>query len=675
MDTFESPVPEVAPVWPYPVNYDKINEVATDILIIGGGTAGCHAAIAARKRGSDVLVIDKASVITSGCGGSGVDHWHNACTNPSSRITPEEQVSAFQDCRQGIATSEYGSRACHYITARESWDALLDVESWGIKIKDEEGEFLGAEFRDEETKLMFAYDYHNRTVVRVQGAYIKNAMHEEMKRIGVRIQDRVMITALLTEDGKPGNRVIGAMGFNIRTGEFYVIKAKATIVCTGPSTRLWVFSTELVGGNSVHDDPNDVGDGNAIAWRAGAEFGQMEAGGRTVGGFRYLGYGTGNAHNTWFACSIVDANGKEVPWQDRDGKILKSISERYYPTPGQTMTYHGPPPHPYETEGPSLIKDLPERIEAGEFVLPFYADLPGMPELERRAIFGLMVGNEGKTRHGVYEPYTLGGFDPDKHMMQANVLPPEEAGVHKPWWNGQGPPQWRETAFGGGGGLVYDWDLQTNLPGLFVAGNQMLGGGNHSQSAATGRYAGRKATAFASSCSSSKPDPAQVTAERERVYAPVKRKDGIGWKELQAGLCRVMQDYCATYKAEETLTIGLEWLASIEASEGQEVFARNPHELARVMEAFSRLTVGQMIMHASLGRKASSAACDFQRVDYPEVDPPEWDKYVTIKLEDGEVKTGERPCDYWLREPFASSYEENYAAHCGLDDPAMEAAQ
>lgn len=675
MTVGQSPFGADTPAWPYNVDYDKVNQHTADVLIIGGGTAGCHAAIAARRRGAKAIVIDKANIITSGCGGAGVDHWHNACTNPVSRVSPEEMVDAFQDCRKGIATSEYGSRASHYITTRESWPALLDVEQWGVKIRDTEDEFAGAEFRDDSTKLMFAYDYHNRTVVRVQGAYIKKAMYNELRRLRAQLVNRVMVTALLTEGGRIGGRVIGAMGFDIRTGEFHVFLAKATIVCTGPATRLWVFSTELVGSNSVHDDPNCVGDGNAIAWRAGAMFGQMEAGGETVGGFRYLGYGTGNAHNTWFACTVVDANGKEVPWVDRDGRILSTVSERYQPAPGQRIFYHGPPPHPYETAGPSLIPDLGDRIAAGEFKLPFYADLPAMPDHERRAIFGLMVGNEGKTRHGVYEPYALGGFDPDKHMLQANVLPADQAGIHKPWWNGQGPPQWRETAFGGGGGLVYDWDLRTTLDGLYVAGNQMMGGGNHSHAAATGRYAGRKAAAYATRATTPTVDADQVRAERQRVYAPVKRSDGIGWKELQAGLCRVMQDHCSNLKSEETLTIGLEWLASIEESEGQEAYARNPHELARLMEAFSRLTVGQMIMQASRARRASSDAMNFQRVDYPAVDPPDWDKFITLRLDGGDVATGELPCDYWLHEPYAPNYAENYADHAALDQQDLAAAQ
>jgi hypothetical protein len=48
------------------------------------------------------------------------------------------------------------------------------------------------------------------------------------------------------------------------------------------------------------------------------------------------------------------------------------------------------------------------------------------------------------------------------------------------------------------------------------------------------------------------------------------------------------------------------------------------------------------------------------------MDPPEWEKFVTTRLENGEVKVGELPFNYWLLSPNAPSYEENYQAHCGL---------
>jgi len=161
-------------------------------------------------------------------------------------------------------------------------------------------------------------------------------------------------------------------------------------------------------------------------------------------------------------------------------------------------------------------------------------------------------------------------------------------------------------------------------------------------------------------------DRKQVDKEKARVYAPVNREGDTGWKELQAGICRIMQDYCGEYKGEETLKSGLWWLNNIRESEAARTCVRNPHELVRFLEGMVRLTVGEMIMHASLARKASSSALDFNRIDYPEMDPPEWDKFVTIKREDGEVKVGELPFNYWLLPPNAPTYKENYDRHCGL---------
>ena len=652
--------------WPYPVNYGKENEVVTDVLIIGGGVAGCHAAINATKRGAKVVVVDKVSVISSGSGGAGVDHWHAACTNPCSKVTPEDMTKLVDKCPFGV-TNEYGNGITCYILCRESYDALLDMEKMGVKVRDVDDEFIGAEFRDEKTKLMFAYDYENKHCIRVNGgAEIKAALYNELKRLGVEIYNRVMATSLLTEGGKQGARVVGATGVNVRTGEFYIFKAKATILCTAKPLRLWVFSTELQGFASVHDDPNCAGDGHAMAWKAGAEFTMMEISIPHAGGFRYPPYGAGNAHNTWYACNIVDANGKEVPWVDRDGRPLKTLSERYRPAPGQKFFLMNTGPSPYEYRGPTLIPDLPERIKKGEFVLPLYADLPSMPEHERRALWGLMIGNEGKTRIAVYDVYGKAGFDPDKDMLQANVLSPD-AYTFVPWWNNLMPvPQWREPGFVNSGGVVFDWELKTTLEGLYAAGMQLAGGADHAASAATGRYAGRKATEYTLQTREPIIDREQVEKEKARVYASVKRNDGIGWKELQAGLCRVMQDYCGEYKSEETLKMGLRWLNSIRESEASKVYARNPHELMRALECLVRITAGEMIMHASLARKASSTALDFRRIDYPEMDPPEWNKFITTRLSTGEVKVGELPVNYWLLPPNAPTYKENYERHCGL---------
>jgi len=206
MMNFEEPLEEGALEWPYPVNYGKENEINADVLVIGGGLAGCNAAISAAKKGVRVVVVDKAPVIRSGSGGAGIDHWGSAFTNPCCKITPEEMIQAGHDRVGG--GSGYSSGHTNFITYKDSFDALLDVEKMGLKIRDEDDEFIGAEFRDEDTKLLFAYDYENKHTVRIQGATMKPTLYKELKRLGVEIIDHVMGTSLLTEGGKQGGRIM-----------------------------------------------------------------------------------------------------------------------------------------------------------------------------------------------------------------------------------------------------------------------------------------------------------------------------------------------------------------------------------------------------------------------------------------------------------------------------------
>ena len=650
------------PEWPYPIRYGEVNEITSDVLVIGGGVAGCRAAISAAQKGAKVAVAERGMAKRSGAGGAGVDHWHGACTNPCSKVTPEAYTRAVFDSAHG-----YTSGAVRYISTREGWDTLLECEEMGVQIRDVDDEFKGADFRDEETKLMFAYDYENKHVLRVWGYNIKPCVYNEMKRLGVDIHNRIVTTSLLTEGGKQGTRVVGATGVNTRTGEFYVFKSKATIIATGGAGRLWLFLPELTAPSSM-GDLNNSGVGQAIGWNAGAEFACMEQ--TTPGflsGFGYTPYSMGGTSNTYHGTPIVDANGKEVPWYDIDGNELKTIEERFLPSPGQKfqlgiglgLYYYL---NEYRLNDPTL--DLPERIRKGEFVLPLYADLSRMPEHERRVIFGMMVGNEGKTRIPIYDTYTKAGFDPDKDMLQAPVMPPE-AYMNSNFWGGMSPPLARNLA---GGGFLMDWDLRTSLEGLYAAGGAPLfGGGCHGESHTTGRYAGRKAADYAKTAPDPVADRKQIEAERARAYAPLKQnRNGIGWKEINYAIARIMQDYCGRYKNELTLNLGLRLLKELKGTEYAVAYASNPHELGRLLECSSLISVAELVMNASLARKASSVYLDFYRLDYPDLDPLEWEKLLPIKQINGKIEVRELSFDYHLRPPYAPTYEENYQLHCGL---------
>lgn len=620
--------------WPYPIKWDLEQEINTDILVLGGGIAGCWAAISAAKKGAKVALVEKGATIRSGAGGSGCDHWESAATNPCSSVTPEELTLAMIKDHDG-----YNNGISHYIECREGYDRLLDIEKMGGKVRDLEDDFKGAEFRDESTKFLYAYDYKNRFTLRVWGTTFKPALYKECKRLGVEINDRTMATSLLTEGGTQGSKVVGATGVNGRTGEFIVFKAKATILCMARPTRIWLFSPGLPG-ISEFRPPQCMGDGHAMGWKAGVEFTMMERSirGQWSGDRSYPPYGTGNSHNTWYACSMVDANGKEIPWVDRDGNVLKNISQRYYPAPGQKFFLKGGGEsefHGYKFQGPDTLP-VKELLEKG-FKLPFYADLPNMPENERRAIWGLMVGQEAKSKVPILQNYTELGFDPNKHLLQS---------YGEGWTSASFLPRERQL-FGLPGGIFNDWRLKTNLEGLYAAGDQLFAADCNGHAAATGYYAGRHAFDYAMGNSAPTLDYQQVAAEKENIYSSLNRRDGLGWQEFNLHITRIMQNYCGKIKSEQLLNIGLRLLEDMEENEASMLYARNPHELIRNLEVCNILINAKIVVHSCLARKASSKHLHFIRSDYPIMDPLEWHKFITIKLENNKVKVGEKPIDYY----------------------------
>ena len=143
-----------------------------------------------------------------------------------------------------------------------------------------------------------------------------------------------------------------------------------------------------------------------MGWRAGAEFNMMEKSVRaefSSAGRSFPPYGTGNNHNTWYPANLIDATGREIPYADRDGKILQDVKSRFYPAKDQKFFLKGGniEQAKYEFEGPETLPY--EELKKKGYKLPFYADLSAMPELERKAIWGLMVGQEGKTNVPIYK--------------------------------------------------------------------------------------------------------------------------------------------------------------------------------------------------------------------------------------------------------------------------------
>jgi succinate dehydrogenase/fumarate reductase flavoprotein subunit len=623
------------PSWPYPVRFGQEQEIETDVLVIGGGIAGCWAAISAARQGVRVALVEKGDTVRSGAGGPGCDHWCDVPANPLSRVSPD-------DWAKHMADRPYCNGIGLQIQCRENYDTLLEMEQMGGKIRDTGDEYVGAEGRDDKTKFMVSPRYgtihsyfpdprmgepnfnppekRNNVVLRVWGSTFKPALKKECKRLGVKIFDRVMGTSLLTENGLQGARVIGATGLNSRTGEFMIFKSKSTILSTAGGGSLWLMSMELGGYSSMHSRTMS-GDGTIMAWKAGAELTRMESTGMVM-------IATGLKHK-WYS-GAGDASYENVPLVDAKGRRLP------YPIQGWVDAGAMVP-------APGVEAKIREGILKGEYELPFYGDFPSMPDVERRATWKLMLGEESTTRI-IIDTYNKAGFDISKDMLQSYKF-----------IEGQSLPQWRDSGYGGG--ILVDWNLKTTLDGLYAAGAQTFAPEDHSYCAATGRYAGRKASAYAHETGQSPISRDQIEAEKARVYAPVKRSSGIEWKELHAGIARVMQYYVSEYKTENLFKIGMEALQRIEAETVPTLFALDPHKLMRSLEDLSMLESAKIIIHASLARKASSMPLNFQRIDFPTMDPPEWNKFLTIKLDNNKVRIGERPQAFW------GDMKQNYEAH------------
>lgn len=506
--------------WPYGNELGEREEATCDVLVLGGGLAGCYAAIAAARRGQSVILVEKGNTEHSGSAGTGFDHWESACTNPCSEVTPEEIAWAYVHEQDG-----YSNGIAHYIECREGYDRLIDMESFGGKVRDTEGEFEGAAFRDEKTKLMFAYDYKNKFTLRV-----------------------------------------------------------------------WLFNPDTVGLCEFRP-MQSIGSGHAMGYRAGMEFTMMEKSVRaefSAAGRSFPPYGAGNNHNTWYAATMVDARGVEIPYVDRDGKELKTVLERYMPAKGQKFFLKGGViDNPkYEYRGPETL-DFEELMKRG-YKLPFYADLSRMPDEERRVIWGMMVGEEGKTKIPILENYTRRGFDSSKHMLQS----------YGTGWQSANFLEQERQLFGAPGGIMHDWDLKTNIEGIYAAGDQLYASDCAGFACATGYYAGRKAATAAGELELVEYDKEQVEEEVERLYAPlyVDADEGMNWKELNMAISKAMQNYCGGVKCDALLKEGLDLLDTYKKEFVPKLYCTNPHDLMRTHEVLDILTVAELILQACLLR-------------------------------------------------------------------------
>ena len=217
------------------------------------------------------------------------------------------------------------------------------------------------------------------------------------------------------------------------------------------------------------------------------------------------------------------------------------------------------------------------------------------------------------------------------------------------------------------GYVVTDRSLKTSVDGLYAAGTSLFSPEDHSFAAATGRYAGRKAAAYAKSIEAGDVCRKQIDAEKERVLAPAKRSGGMDWKELHNGVARVMQYYVGGYRSEHLFDLALEEIKRIEENAVPQLYALDPHKLMRCVEDLSILEHAKIAISAMKERRLTSRALGVQRLDYPNADPEDQGNYLLLYQEDGETKFERIPIRFWGN--MKEEYEKHNPDYAGVYKP------
>ena len=225
--------------------------IDTDVLIIGGGTAGCFAGITlGKKKDIDVLIVEKANIVRSGCLAAGVNAINAYITK--GRV-PQDYVDYCKKDADGIVREDL------LLSMSERLNHVTKImEDLGLVIlKDENGEYVARGNRN----------------IKINGENIKPILADAVKKQdNVAVINHLNITDFIVEN----NKIKGAYGFDVNDAVFYEINAKAVLVATGGAAGLYRPNNPGFSRHKMWYPPFNTGAGYAMGINAGAEMTTFE---------------------------------------------------------------------------------------------------------------------------------------------------------------------------------------------------------------------------------------------------------------------------------------------------------------------------------------------------------------------------------------------------------------
>ena len=288
--------------------------VDCDILVVGGGMGGTGAAYESRYWGRDlkIVVAEKANIDRSGAVAQGLYAINCYMGMQWDENQPEDHVRYARNDLMGMVREDLA-----FDMARHVDSTVHKFEEWGLPL-----------MRDPETGR---YQREGKWQIMIHGESYKPIVAEAARKSADKIYNRIMVTHLLSDESRP-NRIGGAVGFNVRTGDYYVFRAKAVIVGAGGASHIF--------------KPRSVGEGMGRTWYApwssasayalpimvGAKMTQMEN--RIVLCRFKDGYGPVGAYFLHLKTYTQNAYGEEYEskWYDHTKELVGEYID-HHPTP------------------------------------------------------------------------------------------------------------------------------------------------------------------------------------------------------------------------------------------------------------------------------------------------------------------------------------------------------
>lgn len=539
--------------------------IHTDVLIIGGGTAGCYAALTLRSL-SDVSVViaEKADIRRSGCLAAGVNALNAYITKGH---TPQFYVDYAKKDAAGIVREDL------LLTMSEGLNEVTrKLEDLGLVIlKDEKGEYVARGTRN----------------IKINGENIKTILADAVKKLdGVQVINHLNITDYIVRD----NTIAGALGFDMRTGTAYEIRAKAVLCATGGAAGLYRPNNPGFSRHKMWYCPFNTGAGYAMGIRAGAEMTTFE--------MRFIALRCKDTiAPTGTIAQGVGAKQVNARGDVYEQKYGLTTSQRLYGTVRETLDGNGP--CYLRTEGITPAQD--------ESLLKAYLNMAPSQTL-KWIESGKLPSQQNVEIEGT-EPYVVGGHTASGYWVDTK----------------------RQTTIRH---LYAAGDVAGGCPQKYVTGALVEG-----EIAAKDMV--RQGLSDASGL-----DEAQekaILAEKVAEYnAALGETDSFFTVEqLEEAMQKVMDTYAGGIGShyqynEKQLALAdekIDQLMELAAHVG----ASDYHELLFVYELRERLTVCKVLIAHLRARKETRWHSFAENLDYPE-QRADWLKYVNSRMdEDGQV--------------------------------------